>query len=139
MNVEELVKACENENNKHILELTNDKILQTKVDIIAELPIEEEDKIHLGEKLEEYMYVDEIHELKSGSYLRWINISDSDNIFITNGAIFCEIVFTDFGTCLRMRNFRKRYFEIKMDDVILFQKLTEQEKILLYALSYISK
>ena len=61
MNVEELVKACENENNKHILELTNDKILQTNVDIIAELPIEEEDKIHLGEKLEEYMYVDEIH------------------------------------------------------------------------------
>ena len=139
MNVEELVKACENENNKHILELTNDKILQTKVDIIAELPIEEEDKIHLGEKLEEYMYVDEIHELKSGSYLRWIDTSDPDNIFITNGAIFCEIVFTDFGTCLRMSNFKKRYFEIKMDDVILFQKLTEQEKILLYALSYISK
>ena len=50
--------------NTNILELTNDKILQTKVDIIAELPIEEEDKIHLGEKLEEHMYVDEIHELK---------------------------------------------------------------------------
>ena len=29
-------------------------------------------------------------------------------------------------------------FEVKMDDIILFQKLTQQEKVLLAALSYIS-
>jgi hypothetical protein len=57
---------------------------------------------------------------------------------LVTGAFFCEVVFTDYGTTLRMKNFRHRYFEIKLDEVILFQKLTQQEKVLLAALSYMS-
>lgn len=139
MDINELASACENDNNTHILSLTNEKILKERVEIIDELPIEKEDKILLLEKLNGYRYVDEIHELRNGCYLKWIDTREPDNMQLVTGAFFCEIVFTDYGTCLRMKNFRNRYFEIRLDEVILFQKLTQQEKVLLAALSYMSK
>jgi hypothetical protein len=138
MDADELAHACENENNAHILLLTNDKIEQDKLDILNELPIGRDDKLMLIDKLDGYMYVDEIHEIHAGCYLRWINTQDPDDIYIATGAIFCEMVFTDMGTALRMKNFRHRYFELKMDDALLFQKLTSQEKVILAALSYMT-
>jgi hypothetical protein len=139
MDINDLASACENDNNTHILSLTNEKILKERVEIIDELPIEKDDKIMLLEKLNGYRYVDEIHELRNGCYLKWIDTRNPDDMHLVTGAFFCEIVFTDYGTCLRMKNFRNRYFEIRLDEVILFQKLTQQEKVLLAALSYMSK
>jgi hypothetical protein len=136
--IELLDIASNNEANADILSLSNEKIMKDRVDIIDELPIDEEEKVELLRKLQGYRYVDEIHELKNGSFLRWLNMSDLDNITLVQGAFFCEFIFTDDNTCMRMRNIRGRYFEVKMDDIILFQKLTQQEKVLLAALSYIS-
>jgi len=136
--IELLDIASNNEANADILSLSNEKIMKDRVDIIDELPIDEEEKVELLRKLQGYRYVDEIHELKNGSFLRWLNMSDLDNITLVQGAFFCEFIFTDYNTCMRMRNIRGRYFEVKMDDIILFQKLTQQEKVLLAALSYIS-
>jgi hypothetical protein len=136
--IELLDIASNNHANADILSLSNEKIMKDRVDIINELPIDEEEKVELLHKLQGYRYVDEIHELKNGSFLRWLNMSDLDNISLVQGAFFCEFVFTDDNTCMRMRNIRGRYFEVKMDDIILFQKLTQQEKVLLAALSYIS-
>jgi hypothetical protein len=130
--------ASNNDANADILSLSNEKIMKDRVNIIDELPIDNEEKVELLRKLQGYRYVDEIHELKNGCFLRWLNMSDLDDIFLVRGAFFCEVVFTDNNTCMRMRNVRGRYFEVKMDDIILFQKLTQQEKVLLAALSYIS-
>ena len=136
--IELLDIASNNEANADILSLSNEKILKDRVDIINELPIDNEEKVDLLRKLQGYRYVDEIHELKNGSFLRWLNMSDLNNISLVQGAFFCEFIFTDDNTCMRMRNIRGRYFEVKMDDIIIFQKLTQQEKVLLAALSYIS-
>jgi hypothetical protein len=136
--IELLDIASNNEANADILSLSNEKIMKDRVDIINELPIDKEEKVELLRKLQGYRYVDEIHELKNGSFLRWLNMSDLDNITLVQGAFFCEFIFTDDNTCMRMRNIRGRYFEVKMDDIIIFQKLTQQEKVLLAALSYIS-
>ena len=134
-----LKSACENEANTNILNFTNDKIMKVKVDIINELPINHDAKVELIKKLQSYMYVDEIHELKNGAYLRWLDMRDIENIRLVSGAFFCELVFTDSNSCMRMQNIRGRHFEVKMDDVILFQKLSDQEKVILAALSYMSK
>ena len=53
--------ACDNESNAHILSLTTEKIMKTKVGIVDELPISQEEKIALIQKLNGYRYVDEIH------------------------------------------------------------------------------
>ena len=137
MDINDLITACNNGDNAHMLSLTPEKIRNDKVEIINELPLTEEDKIGIIGKLVGYRYIEEIHDIRSGTFLRWISTVDDDNINLTTGGIFCEVVFTDYYTSLRMKNFRNRYFELKLDDVILFQKLTTQEQVLMSALSYV--
>ena len=138
MDIDTLVRACDNDNNKHILNLTNDTIMKAKVEIVNELPVSVDIKYELLDKLKGYMFIDEIHEIRSGTFLRWIDATQEE-ITLAKGAILCEIKFTDYGTTLRMKNFRHKYFELKMDDIVLFQKLTPQERVLLSALSYVNK
>ena len=109
MDTDELARACENENNAYLLDLTFEKVEQDKNMVLNELSLDEEDREMLLEKLKDYRYVDEIHDIKNGAYMRWINISDPENISVSNGGFFCEVVFTDYETSLRMRNFKKRY------------------------------
>ena len=99
------------------------------------------DTIDIMRKLKEYKYVDEMNELKYGAYIRWIPIEDPDNIYLTNGAIFCEMKITDNGVFFVCKNygFKSKHFQISMDKNLVFQKLTNQELVLLSALDHLSK
>jgi hypothetical protein len=90
-------------------------------------------------KLQDYLYVDELDHLKEGAYIRWIPINDPNNIYLTQGGILCEPKITDNGIILVCKNFARRHYEIKMEECIIFQKLTNQEQVLLSALDYLNK
>jgi hypothetical protein len=88
--------------------------------------------------LTHYIYVDEINNLKYGSYLKWISLKTPDNLQLTHGAFFCNIKITDNGVYIVCKNYANRHFQIKMDECLLFQKLTDQEKVILHALDHLS-
>ena len=92
-------------------------------------------------KLEYYKYVDEMNDLKYGTYIRWIPLNDPQNIELEKGAIFCEMNITDDGVKLVCKNFgyKSKYFNITFDENLVFQKLTDQEVVLLSALYHLSK
>ena len=92
-------------------------------------------------KLKDYKYVDEMSDLKYGTFLRWIPIEDPTNIHLTKGALFCEIKILDNGSYCVCKNFgfSKRHFQISMDKNLIFQKLTNQELVLLSALDHLTK
>jgi hypothetical protein len=92
-------------------------------------------------KLKEYKYVDEMNELKYGAYIRWIPIEDPTNIYLTQGALFCEMKITDDGVFCVCKNygFKSKHFQLSMDKNLIFQKLTDQELVLLSALDHLSK
>ena len=79
-------------------------------------------------------------ELKYGTYLRWIPIQNPTEIELKKGAIFCEMKIMEDGVYLVCKNhgFRSTHFQIKLDENLIFQKLTEQELILLAALDHLS-
>jgi hypothetical protein len=95
----------------------------------------------LMRKLKGYKYVDELDDLKYGTYIRWIPISNPEVIHMKKGAIFCEVKIEDEGVYLVCKNFgySRRHFRIKMDENLIFQKLTSHEQVLLSALDYLSK
>jgi hypothetical protein len=111
------------------------------LNILKELQLPKKDTLDLLKKLNEYKYVDEMNELKYGSYIRWIPIENPDNIYLTQGAIFCEMKITDDGVfCIcKIYGYKSRHFQISMDKNLIFQKLTGQELILLSALDHLSK
>ena len=131
MDLEEIIKAAENDNNSHILNLTTLSIHKMKNHILDELQLTKVEKIEIMKKIKKYRYVDQMNELKYGGFIRWINITDPENLFLTKGAIFCDFKINDNGVMILYKNFYGKTYEFKMEECIIFQKLSYQEEVLL--------
>ena len=138
MNVENLLKALDNEKNSKLLNLTTKKVMDMKLNILKELQLSKKEIIEISKKLKNYMYIDEINELRDGSYIRWISIKNPSKLFLTRGAVLCEIKITDNEIQLICKSFTNSFFSLKMDENIIFQKLTDQEQVLLLALEQLN-
>jgi len=141
MDVNKLLKALDDDQNESLLNFTTEKIKEMNLKILEELQLTKQEILSLLNKLREYKYIDEMNELKYGAYIRWIPIEDPNNIYLTQGAIFCEIKIKDDGVFLicKHHGYKSKHFNISMDKNLIFQKLTEQEQILLSALDHLSK
>lgn len=138
INLEVLVKALDNEENESLLELTNEKIKEMNLKIIKELHLDRETTLSYMKKLKGYKYVDEIKDIKYGAFIKWIPISDPTYLPLNIGGIVCEIKVTDNGIIIVCKNFMHRHYNIKMDEVLIFQKLSNQELVLLSALDHLT-
>jgi hypothetical protein len=140
MDTNKLLKALDDESNETLMNFTTKKIREMNLKILKELELPKKELIDIFNKLKDYKYVDEMNELKYGTFLRWIPIEDPTNIQLTKGAIFCEMKITDDGVFCVCKNFGfpVRHFRISMDKNLIFQKLTDQELVLLSALDHLS-
>ena len=141
MDIQKLLKALDDESNETLMNFTSDKIKEMNLNVLKELQLPRKDTLELMSKLKDYKYVDEMNELKYGAYIRWIPIEDPTNIYLTQGALFCEMKITDNGVFCVCKNygFKSRHFNISMDKNLIFQRLTDQELVLLSALDHLSK
>ena len=141
MDINKLLKALDDETNENLLNFTSDKLREMNINVLKELHLSKSDTLELLNKLKNYKYVDEMNDLKYGTYLRWIPIDNPSKIYLTKGALFCEIKITDEGVFIICKNFgyKLKYFRISMDKNLIFQKLTDQEMVLLSALDHLAK
>ena len=141
MDVNKLLQALDDETNETLFNFTTKKILEMNLQVLKELQLDRTETLEILKKLKGYKYVDEMNDLKYGTYLRWIQLNDPENIHLTKGAVFCEFKITDNGVFIVCKNFgySTKHFQIKMDECLVFQKLTSQEQVLLSALDHLSK
>ena len=139
MNVNNLIKALDNETNDSIMSLTSRKILETNLEILNELQLGKELTKEYLKKLKGYRYVEEISDIKHGSYIRLIPITDPTYLPLHNSCIICDIKITDNGVLITCKNFMHRHYTFKMEEAIIFQKLTNQELIIINALDHLEK
>ena len=138
--INELLRtALNNENNSNIMELTNAKISQWKNDALQRLFLERKELKSFHKKLKEYKYVSDMSDLSYGHYIRWINLKNPDSFKLTNGAIVCDIKVINNQVQIICKGGNRRIFQIKFDENMIFQKLTDQEKVLLSVLDYLNK
>lgn len=133
-----LEKILTNETNENITNLTFKEIDEKKREIIGELELSKTISKDLLKKLEDYRYIDEMPDLQIGRYIRWINLTNPDKIKLTNGGILCEIKIED-AVILVLKNSMNRFFQINMNENLVFQRLSEQERIILYAIDLVNK
>lgn len=133
-----LLKALDNENNENIFKKTSKQILKEKYNILNELNLDDDIIQDLLQKLQEYMYVDEMPDITSGSYIKWIPLSNTDNIKLTKGAIVCDIDIINNEVLINCKNFANKFFMINLNKSIIFRKLNDQEKILLSVSNYLN-
>lgn len=137
MDVNKLMNALDNENNESIMNLTSKKILEMNINIIKELHLDKSTALDYLKKLKGYRYIDEINDLKHGGFIRWIPITDPAYLPLHHCGMICDIKITDNGVLLTCKNFMHRHYTFKMDECLIFQKLTTQENIIIHALDHL--
>ena len=90
-------------------------------------------------KLKNYRYIDELPDLKYGAFIRWISLKNPEIIKLSNGGLVMEIKIELSGIKIVCKNNMNRIFNVNMSENFIFQKLTDQEKIILYAIDCLSK
>ena len=135
----QIIKALDNNDNKSLLELDNSKIKTIKNDVLQQLPLNRDELKSMHSKLKQYRYVDDLKDIKFGSYIRWINLEKDTNIKLTNGGIIIHAKLVNNGVHLVIKTNLNRLFEIKMDSCLIFQKINDQESIILSVMDYLNK
>ena len=90
-------------------------------------------------KLNGYRYIDEIKDIKYGAFIKWIPISNPEYLPLHAGGMICDIKVSNDGVLVVCKNFMHKHYQIKLDECLLFQKLTTQELVLLNALDHLAK
>jgi len=130
--------AIENSKNNSIIKLNSYKIAKFKENILVDLDLSDTERDVFLEKLINYRLVDEIPDLELGNYVRWISIKeDVDEIKLTNGGCILSIEIEETGVHIKCKNYMNRIFQIRLHENIVFQKLTNDEELLLKVLDYL--
>jgi hypothetical protein len=139
MDVTKLLYALDNDDNESIMNLTSQKIMEMNLNILKELHLQRDTTLNYIKKLKGYRYIDEINDLKHGSFIRWIPITDPSYLPLHHCGMICEIKITDDGILITSKNFMHRHYTFKMDECLIFQKLSTQEQIIINALDHLEK
>jgi hypothetical protein len=139
MKLKKLSEALDDEANDGIMNLSTRKILEMNLSILKELHLDRETTLEYLKKLKGYRYIDEMKDLKYGAFIRWIPITDPDNLQLKYCGIICDIKITDNGVLIVCKNFMHRCYSFIMDKCLIFQKLTNQEQVIISALDHLEK
>lgn len=141
-----LQKALNNETNENIMKLDKNTVSKQKNDILQQLGLSRIKLKEIHKNLKDYRYVNDLSDLNYGCFIRWINIKNPDKeLKLTNGGFVVDFKLTDKGLLIQCRNIlnnkriKKKYsiFHFYYDECIIFQKLTQQEEVLLEVIDYL--
>ena len=149
MNIEEILHSLDNDRNLSISKLTYDKINNMKYNMLQRLGMNDEELESMLLKLGDYRYVEELQDIQHGAFIRYIpltsknnrnrNEGSGDDIILKNGGFICDIKILGSGVQLLCRNHFRKIFQLKLDEVLIFQKLSNQEEIILSVFDYLAK
>tara|TARA_Y100000389_G_scaffold166316_1_gene171014 strand:+ start:10416 stop:10838 length:423 start_codon:yes stop_codon:yes gene_type:complete len=139
VNPDELEKAYNNEENAQLLDLTNEKIETVKIQMLKQINLDKKQFKEMLNKLKNYRYIDELPDLKYGAFIRWISLKNPEIIKLSNGGLVMEIKIELSGIKIVCKNNMNVFFQINMNENLIFQKLNNQENVLLSALDYINQ
>ena len=137
MDVANLLHALSNDNNETVLELDYATIAKHKNELLQQLNLPKEELIKLHKQLKAYRCVNTLEDLRFGSYVRWISLKNPERIKLTNGGIVCDIQEKQDDIIVKCKNKMNMLFQFKLAEILLFQKLSDQEEVILKALKYL--
>ena len=141
LDINKLLHALDNEENEDIINHDHETISKEKNDILQKLKLSRDVIKSLHQKLKLYRYVDNLEGIRFGAYIRWISLKNPnpDKINLTNGGFICNIEILNDDIYITIKNNMNRLFKIKMSENLIFQKIMQQEQVILSAMKYITK
>jgi hypothetical protein len=157
INVDELLKSIESDKLLSISKLSYDKINTIKYNVLMRMGLEDDELESMLLKLSDYRYVEELQDIHHGAFIRYIPLVDTsknkskkmndrhvdekqDNeVTLKPGGFICDVKILSSGVQLLCRSHFRKMFQIRLDEVLIFQKLTKQEEVILSVFDYLHK
>lgn len=118
---------------KYKLEHLDSSIIKkVKYNILKKITEDKAELSYFYKLLNKYRYIDEIDEFRLGSYIRFFNLKKRDSLELMRGGFICDLRPNKENNdiIIACKN-GKRFFNIKMNECITFQKNTNQEQVLI--------
>lgn len=145
IDIDELLNAIENETTDYLENKTLKSISDEIYTSLSNIGCSPEMIQRYCEKLIGYRLVNELYELHKGKLVKTIKIFDEKNPEIAPEPILkmqgkvCSIKFMNNGTYILCIGFPKRYMQYKFDHHVTFQKLSDDEQLILMAYEQIEE
>jgi hypothetical protein len=133
--VTNILECIENNSNPFFNNKTTKMVIEEIQQVLNSNTVNDVEKV--SEKLISYRYIDEVNEVLRGRHVKWVNISKSPKK-LKGGGIVLNIKFLDNGVHILCSQ-GNRITQYKFDECLTFQKLTDQEQLILMANEYIDK
>jgi ethanolamine utilization protein EutA (predicted chaperonin) len=138
LNIDELLAVAEKDQNKWLEKKTLSSIAKENFETIKTLEVSSEIMQKWCEHLIEFRKVNEIYEFKCGVPTKMIRKKEGEPYKFSYIGVLLTVSFKDTGTQLCcLSPFNKKQYKYNYDGALFFQKITDEEKMLLTALEYI--
>tara|TARA_B100000927_G_C16463112_1_gene468667 strand:- start:897 stop:1376 length:480 start_codon:yes stop_codon:yes gene_type:complete len=134
---EEILNLIDNDKYDVLIDKNSKNIATIKNDMLQKLQLNKVQLKAMHKKLKDYQYVDELPDIHVGHYVRWISLKNENNIRLTNGGIIVSTQITGKGVSVTIKNNINRIITVYIDNVLLFQKITPQEQIIINIMDYL--
>ena len=131
----ELDKIADELKNSNLT--SSGEIKEMKNNILQRMLFDRDELKMYHKLLTHYRYIDEIDELKYGSYIRWFKLKDKETLKLMKGGFIIEIKQNNKNEIVIVCKNYGRIFSLKMNETIIFQKNTSQEELLIKILDYV--
>jgi len=109
--------------------LTRESIAHRMAEVLTELKLD----VNMP-SLMDYFVADELSQLKESRVVRWFNLQTAQ---LTSGGILVAVEMHPTGALLRIKQVRRnRFWNVRFNDAVIFQRLTPEEQAVLFAKEY---
>lgn len=143
INIDSLLNKIDKDDNNYLENKSLSDISKDVFEAIGELDLNGHELAKdFCNRLSGYRYVERICDLRNGKMMRWIRRplnNDYKKVTLTNGGLLMNIKIENSGVQLLCRNNANRFFNIKFDDCLVFQKLSMEEQLIIMSYEYVDK
>jgi hypothetical protein len=140
LDVNAILSAMTKSENSTIVNMTLPKIAARRQEVLSSMNLTPEKMAEFERKLQMYRVVETPDELKHNQLIRWIPLRSLETRpYVTIGGCLFRVKYNE-GEALHIvtiRNVKKFVFNIKFELNAVFQRLSEEELLILRAVEYV--
>ena len=125
--------------DKYKLSDLNTEIIKNRKNEILKQILDDHEFKKYKPLLNDYRYVDEVDELRIGSYIRYFVLKDNDDeLKLARGGFIMDIQASKEDIIILCKN-NGIFWKIKINNCVIFQKNTKQEEVLIKILDHLKE
>ena len=126
----------DNNEDNNMLSWTNASLQQETNNVLQRAGIQEPLLSNIRNKLMGYRVIMDWNELSLGAFIRGIDLSKSNMSLRTYGFV-CDIELHP-QVVVKCKTHTHRFYKVCLEHCLIFQKLSQQEQIILNAMDYVN-